>query len=53
MEVLVLPYAVVKAFTEVVTCKAAQKANTALAGNRTQVSRVAGENSTAEPPMLC
>ena len=25
---------------------------TALAGNRTPVSRVAGENSTTEPPML-
>ena len=53
MEVLVLPYAVAKAFTEVVTCKVAQKANTALAGNRIRVSRMAGENSTTEPPMLC
>ena len=25
----------------------------ALAGNRTRASRVAGENSTTEPPMLC
>ena len=53
MEVLVLLYAIAKAFTEVVTCKVAQKVNNALAGNRTRVSRVAGENSTTEPPMLC
>ena len=29
-----------------------KKRETALAGNRTQVSRVAGENSTTEPPVL-
>ena len=28
------------------------KTKVALAGNRTPVSRVAGENSTTEPPML-
>ena len=28
------------------------KTKIALAGNRTPVSRVAGENSTTEPPML-
>ena len=28
------------------------KQEVALAGNRTPVSRVAGENSTTEPPML-
>ena len=28
------------------------KTKVALAGNRTTVSRVAGENSTTEPPML-
>ena len=28
------------------------KTKVALVGNRTPVSRVAGENSTAEPPML-
>ena len=28
------------------------KTKAALAGNRTLVSRVAGENSTTEPPML-
>ena len=28
------------------------KTKLALAGNRTPVSRVAGENSTTEPPML-
>ena len=28
------------------------KTKDALAGNRTPVSRVAGENSTTEPPML-
>ena len=28
------------------------KSSTALAGNRTRASRVAGENSTTEPPML-
>ena len=27
------------------------KTKAAIAGNRTQVSRVAGENSTTEPPM--
>ena len=29
-----------------------QNSKFALAGNRTPVSRVAGENSTTEPPML-
>ena len=29
------------------------KIQLALAGNRTPVSRVAGENSTTEPPMRC
>ncbi len=29
-----------------------KKKKTALAGNRTRASRVAGENSTTEPPML-
>ena len=28
------------------------KIETALAGNRTRASRVAGENSTTEPPVL-
>ncbi|GAA6110683.1 uncharacterized, partial [Tachysurus ichikawai] len=31
--------------------QAASKASCALAGNRTRASRVAGENSTTEPPM--
>ena len=29
-----------------------KKVNAALAGNRTRASRVAGENSTTEPPVL-
>ena len=32
--------------------KAQKVYNAALAGNRTRASRVAGENSTTEPPML-
>ena len=30
-----------------------KKSKLALAGNRTRASRVAGENSTTEPPVLC
>ena len=30
-----------------------KKCNLALAGNRTRASRVAGENSTTEPPVPC
>ena len=34
------------------TAKQKQTKRDALAGNRTRASRVAGENSTTEPPML-
>ena len=33
--------------------KKGKRKKTALAGNRTRASRVAGENSTTEPPVLC
>ena len=47
---MIIPNFLMNSFWGAETC--GKKKSVALAGNRTRASRVAGENSTTEPPML-